>query len=159
MFCLIPQCTFLHSPPFHTCTCRSLHSFTVWCPCLWGVPGGLWWYCLLWNTFQPHVSCRCSCIFHSCLACMGPLCRAFYTLVLTLGQLPPPVCKVQCYQHLHSQSQDSLFQPPLFERGGRSPQQTLRRCKYPAWTLHRVNIKQNKNKNKQGICKNNNTSS
>ena len=37
---------------------------------------------------------------------------------------------------------------------------TLRRCKYPAWALNRVNIKQNKNTTKQGTNKNkNNTSS
>ena len=36
----------------------------------------------------------------------------------------------------------------------------LRRCKYPAWALNRVNIKQNKNRTKQGTKKNkNNTSS
>ena len=28
----------------------------------------------------PHVSCRCSCSFHSCLACMGAQWRAFYCL-------------------------------------------------------------------------------
>ena len=34
----------------------------------------------------------------------------------------------------------------------------LSRCKYPAWALNRVNIKQDKKKNKQGTNKNNNTS-
>ena len=38
MFCLIPQCIPLHSPPFHTCTYRSLQFLAGWCPYLWAVP-------------------------------------------------------------------------------------------------------------------------
>ena len=39
--CLTLQCTLHHSPPFHFCTRRSLHSSVVCYPCPWGVPGGL----------------------------------------------------------------------------------------------------------------------
>ena len=76
IFCLIPQYTHPHSPPCHTCTCWSPHFSAGWCPYLWGVPGSPWWYCLIWNTFQPHVFCRCSCSFHSGLAYMEPLYKA-----------------------------------------------------------------------------------
>ena len=34
----------------------------------------------------------------------------------------------------------------------------LRRCKYPMWALNRVNVTQNKKKNKEGASKNSNTS-
>ena len=61
MFCLICQCILHHSPPCHTWSCRSLHSFAGWYLCLWGVPGGPWWFCLLWNTFPLHIFCRCFC--------------------------------------------------------------------------------------------------
>ena len=73
-----PSVFFHHSPPCHTWTCRSPHSFAGWYLCLWGVPGGPWWCCLLWNTFPPHVFCRCFCRSHPCLGCMGKLCRAYY---------------------------------------------------------------------------------
>ena len=76
MFCLIPQCSPLHSPPCHTWICRSFHSSVRWCLYSKGVPGGPWWCCLLWNAFHPHVFCRCSCSSHSCLGHMRLLCRA-----------------------------------------------------------------------------------
>ena len=55
-FCLTLQCTHLHIPPFHICTYRSPHFSAVWCPFLLGVPGDLWWCCLLWNIPLLHVS-------------------------------------------------------------------------------------------------------
>ena len=74
MFCLIPLNIPLHSPPCHAWICRSLHSFAGCYLCPWGAPGGPWWYCLLWNAFQPHVFCIWFCISHSCLECMRTLC-------------------------------------------------------------------------------------
>ena len=56
-FCLIPQYILYCSPPCHTWTCRSLHSFAGWYLYLWGVPGGPWWCCLLWKKhFYPVFS-------------------------------------------------------------------------------------------------------
>ena len=52
--CQIPQCI-LHSLPCHTWTCRSLHSFAGLYLYLWGVPGGSWLCCHLWNASPPHV--------------------------------------------------------------------------------------------------------
>ena len=72
-FCLIPQCILHQSPPCHTWTDRSLHSFAGWYLCLWDVPGGPWWCCLLWKTFLPHFFCRCFCSSDPCLVCMGQL--------------------------------------------------------------------------------------
>ena len=69
----------LPDSPMYSSSQSTLPHFYLWITPLFcsmvslslGCTRALWWYCLLWNAFLPHVSCRCSCSFHLCLVCMG----------------------------------------------------------------------------------------
>ena len=45
-----------------------------------------------------------------------------YRHVLTLGQLPSPVCKIQCHQHPQTQSKNSMFKQSIITRRRRPPE-------------------------------------
>ena len=76
MFSLKPQYTCPHSPPCHTCICRSLHFSVRWCLYLCSILEVLWWWWLHRNTFLYHVFCTCFCSSHSYLSCRAQLCKA-----------------------------------------------------------------------------------
>ena len=95
IFCPTPIYSLLHSLPYHTYICKSLHFSVVWYLYPWGVVGVPWLYCLLWNTFLCHVSFRCYCGFHSILSYRAPLCRVYSSWYHLDGS--SYICFVSCF--------------------------------------------------------------
>ena len=78
-----------------------------------------------------------------------------------MGQYSYSVIQIQCSRYTPSQSSNICSSPQLLQQEEKHSQQTLTRCKYPAWVLNRVKMKTKAtaNKNNRGInnSANNNT--